>query len=717
MEHSNSEKINEAVRQIKANNLELAKRLLTEVLNLDSNSDNAWFLLSFTLPSKERQIYALNQALKINPYNQNAIGLLNDLLGNTSVDGDGKKLKKVLKKNTNAELIEKRGFSAPTDNSKDVKLDKEFDKLRDLSNYDENNDKDAESPSYLENQDSEKLEKDSGDLLSARIPDTDNPTNVEEDLSLGEEDRFSEFRAEATIISHNKDNNASNKISQKRVKKLNKKLPKNRSRSNRRALLILLIVVFASGGYYLYVNGLLNYETGEKIIAYATELFLPTETPKPTETAIPPTLTVIPSITPINTKAPTSTPANTPIPIATFTAEPLKLDVQNKISLIQDQIDTILEIDTSSEGNLYFVSNQYIENVLINNFESTEFIENSKFESDLLEFIGINNKNYDMATHALNTWVEPRGGLYNPETRSIFFSGLNFDVVEQYIFVQEYTQYLIDEIYGILALEAYPHCLELGEICRAAQALIKGQALFVAKLWAEIYLSIEEQNTIAGLFPQIYFIQAGLPPDFSSLDLEFNSIYGKNFVSEIFLNGGISAINQIYKDPPTTTEQIIHPEKYIDGEEAIDIESISIHDIVGGNWRLIKTSELGEWRTYLLLAHGNEPSAQLEVSEALLASEGWGGDELQYFIDESSGEEIALINWIMDSEQDGLELANGLTAYLDNLGGAYSEFENGIQCWNGIKYSCIYINGTAVDYIISSNQEYPVLILNSQIIE
>ena len=47
--------------------MDAARPILLEILKKDENIEQAWFLLSYTLPPGEKQEYALNQALKINP--------------------------------------------------------------------------------------------------------------------------------------------------------------------------------------------------------------------------------------------------------------------------------------------------------------------------------------------------------------------------------------------------------------------------------------------------------------------------------------------------------------------------------------------------------------------------------------------------------------------------------------------------------------------------
>ncbi|MBT3669133.1 MAG: hypothetical protein HON98_13145 [Chloroflexi bacterium] len=718
MESPQTDKINEAVRLIKGHNLDSARKVLTEILNSNANSDKAWYLLSFTLPSKERQIYALNQSIKINPSNKKAIGLLSELEGKKSNREIDKKPIKPIKKNEESQKTIKSVISKPTQNVDNENLNKEINQLRDISKYDESFQNEVEISSSLGATESESLEQNSGDLLSARLPIENGEIDKKEEnqkIVYDGDDGISEIRNEAIHFSDDRETDIDIKKSKRRVRKLNKKLPINKLRSNRRLVLIILILIFGSGAYYLYSNGLLNTDTGDQIIALATDLFLPTETPTITKTSIPSTKTIVPSITPTKTTVPISMPANTPIPIATMTAEPMLLAVQDKIIEIQEQVGTISGLNNLSEVNTYLVSNQYIENVLNGEFNSVEFIETSQIESDLLEYIGINSNNYDLSVHIKNKWVEPRGGLYIPTTKSIFFSGLNFEAVEQYIYVQEYSQHLIDHNYGIPFIGAYPHCLDLGQDCQSMQALIKGEAILMANLWAENYLSIEERASLDNLFPQIYFLPAGLPPAFSSLDLEFNTIYGEEFVSALYEFGGFPAVHQAYNEPPVTTEQIMHPEKYFDKESPLDVEINSYDGLIDDNWKITKKSELGEWGTYLLLGHGNDPNGQLGEAKAFLAAAGWGGDQVQYLKNKITGGEMAAVYWVMDSVQDGNELFDAVTDYLEKSGGEYSLLENGIQCWKTIKYSCLYGDGEDVVLVFSSSLGDSISIINGQI--
>jgi hypothetical protein len=66
-EQNLSESIKQALELIRAGKMDAARPILLEILRQDESIEQAWFLLSYTLPTGEKQEFALNQALSINP--------------------------------------------------------------------------------------------------------------------------------------------------------------------------------------------------------------------------------------------------------------------------------------------------------------------------------------------------------------------------------------------------------------------------------------------------------------------------------------------------------------------------------------------------------------------------------------------------------------------------------------------------------------------------
>ncbi len=89
---------------------------------------------------------------------------------------------------------------------------------------------------------------------------------------------------------------------------------------------------------------------------------------------------------------------------------------------------------------------------------------------------------------------------------------------------------------------------------------------------------------------------------------------GRDFVRALHERGGWPAVRKAWSEPPRSTEQVLHPEKYLAGEEP---RRVSGQKAPAGG-RLIQEGVLGEALTRTLLGEGSDAAAA-----------GWGGDLYQ----------------------------------------------------------------------------------------
>jgi hypothetical protein len=135
----------------------------------------------------------------------------------------------------------------------------------------------------------------------------------------------------------------------------------------------------------------------------------------------------------------------------------------------------------------------------------------------------------------------------------------------------------------------------------------------------------------------------------SSLPESINKInrfvyrYGVEFVKTLYEQGGWEAVNGAYTNPPSTTEQIIHPDKYLLQEGALNVEATSVAD----GWNLKKTNRLGEYFLQVMLDNW------LSTDEAEQAAEGWAGDIINYY--EKDSDFLFTWNIAWDSKDDAHE--------------------------------------------------------------
>jgi len=205
---------------------------------------------------------------------------------------------------------------------------------------------------------------------------------------------------------------------------------------------------------------------------------------------------------------------------------------------------------------------------------------------------------------------------------------------------------------------------------KAYNALAEGDASYMSDYYKTHYYNtptVSEISAYTENLPAIINV-VKLPsvyPSVPAVVTELNwfpYIQGKAFVSAIVETGGWDQLNLCYTPSylPSTTEQILHPDKYLAGETA---KTSSAPTLADKSWTLIPTSygydsdTYGEYFIYVML------NRWLDDSQAQQAAAGWGGDTFSYY--EKSSDFLFTWNITWDSVQDASEFHQAVLDLLD----------------------------------------------------
>lgn len=124
---------------------------------------------------------------------------------------------------------------------------------------------------------------------------------------------------------------------------------------------------------------------------------------------------------------------------------------------------------------------------------------------------------------------------------------------------------------------------------------------------------------------------------------------GTSLAAECYRAGGLDLVNRLLTFPPVSTEQVLHPEKYISGDLPVEI-----HDPdPPPQYRSLGSGTLGELSMRVVLERCTPLVA--------IAAEGWGGD--RYTIASGQDGSVALLwSTVWDTEKDAAEFAAAITA-------------------------------------------------------
>jgi hypothetical protein len=149
---------------------------------------------------------------------------------------------------------------------------------------------------------------------------------------------------------------------------------------------------------------------------------------------------------------------------------------------------------------------------------------------------------------------------------------------------------------------------------------------------------------------------------------------GPRFVETIHDQSGWEGVTALYDEPPVSTEQIIHPERYPDEEPV----SLTVED-----------RSTSEWSRYELSRHSYETAGEVSIAVMLAstgtldedtgpyrynysATTGWGNDKLvPYHDDAGRGGYVWKLAW--DSEADAREFTAAYERLLEARGTARDE--------------------------------------------
>ncbi len=392
----------------------------------------------------------------------------------------------------------------------------------------------------------------------------------------------------------------------------------------------------------------------------ATAAPLPSDSPAPSASDTPPLSS-------------TETPAPSPRATLAPTLPPVEPTPTLALSLSVDQIRMMDSIEEEMEDLRGLEGMQPITRSLMTRDELGAYMEREmtadyppeEIASDVLVLAAFDfvPEDFDLERVLLDLYSTQILGMYDDEEDTFFVvSEGELDLMARLTFAHEFVHALQDEHYD---LESFVDEDELSDDqILARMSLVEGDATLSMSEYLMAHrseLSAEDMATLQGEGDSSSEEALAAAPPIIRETLDFPYLFGMDFVSAL-RGAGWQAVDAAYSDPPQSTEQILHPEKYFSRDEPTLVILPPLTDTLGTGWRLVEAETLGEFQTGLYLEQ------QMDKDTASLARAGWDGD--QYAVYARDGDEVLVFATVWDSPQDREEF---VTAY-----GLYAESKFGV---------------------------------------
>jgi hypothetical protein len=258
-------------------------------------------------------------------------------------------------------------------------------------------------------------------------------------------------------------------------------------------------------------------------------------------------------------------------------------------------------------------------------------------------------------------------GFYDPRAKSLFVRASTGDQGQivprhpgtQSVLVHEIVHALQDQHFDL----KYAQSLDEDEGL-AYQALAEGDAILTSNGVGALEKGVFAQwrsrisDRTRALSPEAMLGKGGVwteelrrAPALLRRRLLFPYVEGTAFVLELYRAGGFDLLDKAFARPPRSTEQVLHVQKYLAGEDPIPVD----WPLPPVGWQVVVDGRMGELQTGVVLAQC-VPSRDAEV-----AASGWGGDAWAIVVD-SDRQTAMLWGTVWDDEASAIRFERAAKA-------------------------------------------------------
>jgi hypothetical protein len=360
-------------------------------------------------------------------------------------------------------------------------------------------------------------------------------------------------------------------------------------------------------------------------------------TPAPVAVAQP---TLVPRATPVTAPVPTIGP-NGPDPAV--------------LRQIETEVSSLRGLQPKAEVPVQFLDQAALQRYYRNRFNQDYLPSERESDQKLLATLGIVGPNQDVAQILIGVLQEQILGIYNQDDKVMYLLANNqFGPDEQDTFAQEYDHALQDQYYDLSTL--VPKHPDNDDQSLAAQALTEGDATLLSRLWAQQNLSPDQLSQLGQSNPGASLAAA---PLFLREQLLFPYSEGFSFIRQIYQTSGYAGVEDVYRNPPQSTAQILHINKYRNhiAPTEVDLPDLS-QGPLGDGWREINSNIFGELDLRLIL------SQLIDSAHGVRGADGWAGDRWELL--EKDGRQALVIKSVWDTEDDATDFFAAFSQGMSN---------------------------------------------------
>jgi hypothetical protein len=330
----------------------------------------------------------------------------------------------------------------------------------------------------------------------------------------------------------------------------------------------------------------------------------------------------------------------------------------NSTNEILKVVSRLRALDIKQSVKSSFKTKDEIDRSVIRDLDENTPPEEFEASQKTLLKLGLVTRSFRLRDYVVQLLREQVAGFYEPKTKEFYLAAWLPVADQKRVVAHELVHALQDQHFNLRRFEDWPKGDSDAEL--AAHALVEGEATLVMieydfeqqgmkldmnKIGALTDNMIEQD---AGSDAKAYPVLANAPKVLKE-NLQFPYLYGAGFVGAVLKNRSWQALDMTYSSLPASTEQIMHPERFLTRDNPVKIEMPDLTGALGPHWKKADADVNGEFGYLVALAEFIPRRA------ARTAAAGWGGDRYALYENKATGALVLAQYTVWDTEGDARE--------------------------------------------------------------
>jgi hypothetical protein len=283
-----------------------------------------------------------------------------------------------------------------------------------------------------------------------------------------------------------------------------------------------------------------------------------------------------------------------------------------------------------------------------------------------MEAFGLIPKGFPLESFMEDVLTDQIAGLYDPKAKEFYIADWIPVDEQKEVMAHELTHALEDQSFHIDPWIKAARPNDDAELARDSVSEGSAMAAMLDYALQDEHLTVRALPDVSGLIQASAVGEMDKDPKLSKApvyirdSLIFPYLAGVTFTQQFLkAHDGWQDLHLVFEHPPVSTQQIMHPEKYLANVQPVATKLPEWKGLVPGDWKMLEENVMGEFGVEEILKQ------YLGEDAAKLTSPGWAGDRYVVFED-AKDKTLPLVFLLdMDNEDDAARFLGQYSSALE----------------------------------------------------